>query len=91
MSNITKLRPRQLSNKEEQSDKKDSKWIGLLTWFLVSAILAYVVLYSWNPEYLQKKDELKKPIGVSDPMMTLIASAVIGLVVVLIVWFVQRK
>jgi hypothetical protein len=91
MSNITKLRPRQLSNKEEVSEKKGSKWMSLLTWFLVSAILAYVVLYSWNPEYLQKKDELGKRTGVSDPMMTLLASVVVGLIVAVIVWLVQRK
>jgi hypothetical protein len=65
--------------------------MSLLTWFLVSAILAYVVLYSWNPEYLQKKDELGKRTGVSDPMMTLLASVVVGLIVAVIVWLVQRK
>lgn len=72
-------------------DKKGKTWINLLVWFLVAAILAYVVLYSWNPAQLQKNDLVGKPTGVSDPMKTVLASVGVGLIVVLIVWFFKRK
>jgi hypothetical protein len=89
MSDLSSLSPR--ASRKGSPTATKSKWITLLVWFLVTAILAYVILYSWNPVYLQKKDVIGKPTGVSDPMMTIIASAIIGLIVALIVWFVQRK
>lgn len=79
------------SPKKSVSEKKGKNWINLLVWFLVSAILAYVVLYSWNPTQLQKVDLAGKPTGVSDPTKTILASAGIGLIVLLIVWLFQRK
>lgn len=89
MSDLSTLSPR--ASRKGSPTVSKNKWINLLVWFLVSAILAYVVLYSWNPVYLQKKDTLGKPTGVSDPVSTVIASVVVGLIVLLIVWFVQRK
>ena len=89
MSDISSLSPR--ASRKGSPTASKSKWINLLVWFLVTAILAYVILYSWNPVYLQKKDVMGKPTGVSDPVSTIIASVVIGLIVLLIVWFVQRK
>lgn len=79
------------SPKKGAVEKKGKSWINLLVWFLVAAILAYVVLYSWNPAQLQKNDLVGKPTGVSDPTKTILASVGVGLIVLLIVWFVQRK
>jgi uncharacterized membrane protein len=58
--------------------------------FLVVAIIAYVVLYSWNPEMLQKKNGTVTT-GQVDPWKVLLASAVISLVVVVIVWLFRRS
>jgi len=79
------------SPKKNVAEKKSKSWINLLVWFLVAAILAYVVLYSWNPTQLQKKDLAGLATGVSDTTKTIIASVVVGLIVALIVWFFQRK
>ena len=89
-SKIETMAPRS-SSKKGVVEKKGKSWINLLVWFLVAAILAYVVLYSWNPSQLQKNDLVGKPTGVSDPTKTIIASVGVGLIVLLIVWFVQRK
>ena len=79
------------SPKKVVVEKKGKSWINLLVWFLVAAILAYVVLYSWNPTQLQKTDLTGKPTGVSDPTKTILSSVGIGLIVLLIVWLFQRK
>ena len=79
------------SPKKAATDKKATSWVNLLIWFLVAAILAYVVLYSWNPAQLQKNDLVGKPTGVSDPTKTILASVGVGLIIALIVWLVQRK
>jgi hypothetical protein len=79
------------SPKKAVAEKKGKSWINLLVWFLVASILAYVILYSWNPSQLQKNDLLGKPTGVSDPTKTILASVGAGLIVLLIVWFFQRK
>ena len=79
------------SPKKSLVEKKGKSWINKLVWFLVAAILAYVVLYSWNPSQLQKTDLTGTPTGVSDPTKTILASVGVGLIVLLIVWFVQRK
>jgi hypothetical protein len=89
-SKIDTMAPRS-SQKKGAVEKKGKSWINLLVWFLVAAILAYVVLYSWNPSQLQKNDLVGKPTGVSDPTKTILASVGVGLIVLLIVWFVQRK
>jgi hypothetical protein len=79
------------SPKKSVVEKKGKSWINLLVWFLVASILSYVVLYSWNPAQLQKNDMMGKPTGVSDPMKTTLASVGVGLIVLLIVWFMQRN
>jgi hypothetical protein len=89
-SKLDTMAPRS-SQKKGAVEKKGKSWINLLVWFLVAAILAYVVLYSWNPSQLQKNDLVGKPTGVSDPTKTILASVGVGLIVLLIVWFVQRK
>jgi TRAP-type C4-dicarboxylate transport system permease small subunit len=86
LNNLSKSSPR-----KDDVEKKGPKWVNLLVWFLVSAILAYVILYSWNPVMLQTKDVAGKATGVSDMTKTVIASIVVGLVVALVVYFVQRK
>jgi hypothetical protein len=90
-SKIESMAPTRSSQKKSTVEKKGKSWINLLVWFLVAAILAYVVLYSWNPAQLQKNDLVGKPTGVSDPTKTILASVGVGLIVLLIVWFVQRK
>jgi hypothetical protein len=91
MADLKSLSPKSGSKKAQAVDKKGSDWVSILVWFLVVAILAYVLLYTFNPEILQKKDASGKPTGVSDPMWTIAASVAIGLVVAVILYFVKRK
>jgi hypothetical protein len=91
MVSVDTFAPGRSSPRKGEVEKKGPKWVNLLVWFLVSAILAYVILYSWNPEMLQTKDVVGKPTGTSDMTKTVIASVVVGLIVALIVYFVQRK
>jgi hypothetical protein len=90
MPSVDSLSPKS-SPRKGDADKKGPKWVTLLVWFLVAAILAYVVLYSWNPQMLQTKDLEGKATGKSDMTKTVISSVVVGLIVVLLVWFFQRK
>ena len=91
-SDLKSLSPKSGSRKAQQAyDKKGSSWVNILVWFLVVSILSYIILYTINPSYLQKKDANGNRTGVSDPWMTIIASLIIGLIVALIIYFVQRK
>ncbi len=90
MPSLDSMAPKS-SPRKGDVDKKGPKWVNLLVWFLVTAILAYVILYSWNPAMLQTKDTAGQATGTSDMTKTIITSVVIGLIVALIVYFVQRK
>jgi hypothetical protein len=91
MPNLDAMAPSKSSPRKGEVEKKGPKWVNLLVWFLVVAILSYVILYSWNPEMLQTKDIAGKPSGNSDMTKTVLASVVIGLIVVVVVYFVKRK
>lgn len=89
MADLKTLSPKG-GKKTQVVDKKSGGWLNLLVWFLVVSILAYVILYTWNPTYLQKTDVAGKPTGVSDPTTTIIASVVIGLIVAALIYFLKK-
>jgi hypothetical protein len=90
MADLKSLSPKNSRKQQAVSDKKGADWVNLLVWFLVVSILAYVILYTWNPTWLQKTDATGKATGVSDPTTTIIASVVIGLIIAAILYFIRK-
>jgi hypothetical protein len=72
------------------SSKKKGGFMRYLLIFLVTAIIAYIVLYTWNPSFLRQVVD-DKVTDVVDPMKTLGASVVIGLLADLIAWLMNRN
>lgn len=75
------------------SPRGESQKGGILFYlivFLVVAIIAYIVLYSWNPEMLQKIEN-DAVSGKVDTVKVLIISVIVALVVDIIVWLVRRR
>lgn len=90
MADLKTLSPKSGKKFQQVVDKKSGGWVNLLVWFLVVSILAYVILYTWNPTFLQTVDSNGKPTGVSNMTTTVIASVVIGLIVAGIIYFIRK-
>lgn len=90
MADLKSLSPKGSKKAQQVADRKGADWVNLLVWFLVVSILAYVILYTWNPTWLQKADASGKPTGVSDPTTTIITSVVIGLIIAAILYFIRK-
>jgi hypothetical protein len=90
MADLKSLSPRGGKKSQQTYDKKGMDWVNLLVWFLVITILAYVILYTINPTFLQTTDSTGKPTGVSNPTTTVIASVVIGLILAGIIYFIRK-
>jgi Kef-type K+ transport system membrane component KefB len=75
------------------SPRGESQKGGILFYlivFLVVAIISYIVLYSWNPEMLQKIEN-DAVSGKVDTVKVLVISFIVALVVDIIVWLVRRR
>lgn len=90
MADLKSLSPKGGKKAQQQVDRKGVDWVNLLVWFLVISILAYVILYTWNPTFLQTTDATGKPTGVSNMTYTVIASAVIGIVLAGLLYFIRK-
>lgn len=52
-------------------------------WFIIIGVIAYLILYSTNPSFVRKAN------GDPDPGKILLASAVIALIIVVIIWLIK--
>lgn len=70
--------------------KKDgmSQTVNYFLWFLISAVVAYIALFLIKPDFVKKKVNGVYTNDV-DWVKNLIASVVLGLIVVLIVWLIN--
>lgn len=65
------------------------QWGQFLLWFIVLAIIAFIILWLVNPTGLQKRDLVGLPNGQQDPGRILVAAIVISLIIVLILWLLK--
>jgi uncharacterized membrane protein len=79
-----------LASLSPRSESRKGGFLFYLIVFLVVAIISYIVLYSWNPAMLQKKEN-EVVSGKVDTMKVLIISVIIGLVVDIITWLMRRR
>lgn len=54
-------------------------------WFIIIAVVAYLILFSTNPNFVRKGDGS----GAADPGKVLLASIVIALIIVVILWLIK--
>jgi len=79
-----------LASLSPRGESQKGGFLFYLIVFLVVAIISYIVLYSWNPPMLQKKEN-EVVSGKVDTMKVLIISVIIALVVDIITWLVRRR
>lgn len=65
------------------------QWGQFLLWFIILAIIAFIILWLVNPTGLQKRGLDGFPTGQQDPGRILVAAIVIALIIVLILWLLK--
>lgn len=59
---------------------------NLIIWFIVIAVIAFFLIWAFNPSWVQNKDSNGQANGERNAGKVLIASLVIALIIVLIIW-----
>ena len=62
------------------------KWSTLFIWFLILAVIFWIILYAWKPESLQKKNERDIPTGEVNAGAVLLVSIIIAILISLIIF-----
>jgi hypothetical protein len=68
--------------------KQGAGWGMAVLSFIIIALIVYFILYLWKPTWLQKTDA-NGPTGQIDVGKTIIASVIITLIILLIVWIIR--
>lgn len=68
-----------------------SGWGALVLWFIIIAVITWFILYSLRPTWVQQRGEGGLPNGQVDAGRVLLASVVIALVIVLIIWLLRNN
>ena len=68
-----------------------SGWGALVLWFIIIAVIAWFILYSLRPTWVQTKDAQGLATGNIDAGRVLLASVVIALIVVIIVFLIRSS
>ena len=67
-------------------------WGALILWFIIIAVIAWFILYSLRPTFVQTKDPVTgQPTGEIDAGRVLLASIVIALVIIIIIWLIRSS
>jgi len=62
----------------------------MLIWFIVVAIVVWLILFAFNPEFIQERDNNGNPTGNIDYGQLLLWTAVISLVITFIIWIILK-
>lgn len=62
----------------------------ILTWFIIVAIIAWLIFLATKPAALQVKDLAGNPTGVLDQGKALGAALIIGIIIAFLVWLFKR-
>jgi heme/copper-type cytochrome/quinol oxidase subunit 2 len=58
----------------------------LLLWFIIIAVIAWILLWIWKPAALQNTGANGVPTGEPNGWKTLLAAIIIALIIVLLIW-----
>jgi hypothetical protein len=90
-SQLESLRPSQSMRDAEDSLKdvvQGKSASSLLLWFVIITLIAWAILYFWNPQMVRKTVN-GVPTQDADVGKSLLGAVLIGLVIVLIIWLVR--
>lgn len=62
---------------------------NLILWFLVIAVIVWFILWAWKPKAVQRLTPSGEPTGEVDPGRVLVASIIIALIIVVIIWLIK--
>ena len=66
--------------------KSYSSWSGIITVFLVIAVVAFFVLYALNPTFVQNTNANGQPDGIQNIGKIIVTAIIIGLIAALLYW-----
>lgn len=64
-------------------------FVSYIIWFVIIAIVIWLILWATKPAFVQKLDVLGKPNGEIDQAKAIIAAIVISLIIVAIIWLIR--
>lgn len=66
--------------------KRTRSLLTLVLWFIIIAVIAWIVLWSWSPKIVQKTDSQGKATGEPDGSKVLVGAVIVGLLAVIIIY-----
>jgi len=70
--------------------KRGRSLLTIILWFIIISIIAWIVLWSWKPTFVQQVDSQGNATGEPDGAKVLIASIIIGvlgIILIYLLWF----
>lgn len=61
-------------------------FITLLLWFIILALIFWIILYAWKPTLVQQTDQRGNPTGEPDGLKVLVFSLIIALIIVILIF-----
>lgn len=71
--------------------KANNNFLNLLLWFLIIAVIVYIILYLLKPAFVQSRDANGVQTGNVDVSKALITSIVVALVIILILYLLRGR
>jgi len=75
----------------ETSCQRKGNVIGMAIWFAVIAVISIIILVFWKPEIVQKKDVNGEPIDEIDSPKIVLASFIVSLTFIIIIYLVTSS
>lgn len=70
---------------------KRGNLLGLLLWTVILSVIMLIILIFWKPEIIQKTNAEGEPIGELDTAKTILASIIVALTIVLIIYLLSTS
>lgn len=64
-------------------------FVSYIIWFIIIAIVVWIILVASHPTWVQNYNELGQPTGVVDQAKAITWAIIIALIIVIIIWIVR--
>lgn len=90
MSTASKKSPKSSKITKYETETTTSAAVTYTLWFLVTAIIAYIILHAWNPTLVQNTDAAGQPTGTVNVTRVLVGALIVAAIVTLLVWAIRK-
>jgi len=68
------------------NQRRNRSLLTLILWFIIITVVAWIILWSWKPEIVQKTDSQGQPTGEPDGAKVLIGAVIIGVLAIIVIY-----